>query len=75
LHSSSDYFAEVHDRELPGDGEFPLRDILSVLSAATPIEVKIPSERRKAAGLSALKFARDAGARSRALVDALQPSR
>jgi sugar phosphate isomerase/epimerase len=75
LHQSSEYFAEVHDRELPGDGEFPLQQLLSALPAATPIEVKIPSDRRKAAGLSALEFARDAGARSRALVDGLQPGR
>jgi sugar phosphate isomerase/epimerase len=75
LHESSDYFAEVHDRELPGDGEFPLRQILSALPGATPIEVKIPSDRRKASGPSALEFARDAGARSRALIDSLQPLR
>lgn len=75
LHMSSDYFAEVHDRELPGDGEFPLQHLLSALPVSTPIEVKIPSDRRKAAGRTALEFARDAGARSRALVDALQPSR
>jgi sugar phosphate isomerase/epimerase len=75
LHKSSDYFAEVHNRELPGDGDFPLPQILGALPAATPIEVKIPSDRRKAAGPSALEFARDAAARARALVDALQPSR
>jgi sugar phosphate isomerase/epimerase len=75
LHTSSDYFAEVHDRELPGDGEFPLQQILNALPAATPIEVKIPSDRRKAGGPSALEFARDAGVRSRALIDALQPGR
>jgi sugar phosphate isomerase/epimerase len=75
LHTSSDYFAEVHNRELPGDGEFPLQQILSALPAATPIEVKIPSDRRRAAGPSVLEFARDAGARSRTLVDALQPDR
>jgi len=75
LHTSSDYFAEVHDRELPGDGEFPLQRILNALPAATPVEVKIPSDRRKAAGPSALEFARDACARSRALVEALQPGR
>jgi sugar phosphate isomerase/epimerase len=73
LHTSSDYFAEVHDRELPGDGEFPLRQILGALPAGAPIEVKIPSDRRKAAGRSALEFAHNAAARSRALVDALRP--
>jgi sugar phosphate isomerase/epimerase len=75
LHASADYFAEVHDRELPGNGDFPLPQILGALPAATPIEVKIPSERRKAAGRSALEFARDAASRSRALLDALQSTR
>lgn len=75
LHASSDYFAEVHDRELPGDGEFPLQQILSALPAATPIEVKIPCDRRKTTGPSALEFTRDARARSRALIDALQTDR
>jgi hypothetical protein len=58
---------------LPGDGEFPLRQILGALPAGAPIEVKIPSDRRKAAGRSALEFAHNAAARSRALVDALRP--
>lgn len=75
LHASSDYFAEVHDRELPGDGDFPLHEILSALPAATPIEVKIPYERRKETLMSALVFAREAFARSRPLVDALEPQR
>ena len=75
LHASSDYFTEVHDRELPGDGDFPLHDILGTLPAETPIEVKIPADRRRETGISALDFAREAGSRSRALVDGLAPSR
>jgi sugar phosphate isomerase/epimerase len=75
LHKSSDYFAEVHDRELPGRGDFPLLEILGALPDVTPIEVKIPSDRRKTGGPSALEFARDAAARSRALIGALQPGR
>lgn len=75
LHASSDYFAEVHDRELPGDGDFPLHDILSALPAATPIEVKIPYDRRKETGVPALAFAREAFARSHPLVEALHPQR
>lgn len=75
LHSSSDYFAEIHNRELPGAGEFPLHDILSALPTATPIEVKAPCNRRKEAGVSAQEYAREAGARSRALLDGLTPSR
>ena len=75
LHPSSDYFAEVHNRELPGAGNFPLHDILSALPATTPIEVKVPCNRRKEAGVPALEFAGDAGSRARVLVDGLMPSR
>lgn len=75
LHASTDYFAEVHDRELPGDGDFPLHDILSALPATTPIEVKLPADRRLESGPSALDFAREAGSRARTLVDALTPVR
>jgi sugar phosphate isomerase/epimerase len=75
LHVSAAYFDEVHDRELPGDGDFPLHDILSALPASAPIEVKLPSDRRRKAGVSALDFAREAGRRSRALVDGLKPGR
>lgn len=75
LHVSPAYFDEVHNRELPGDGEFPLHDILSALPADAPIEVKLPSDRRREAGVSALDFSREAGARSRALLDALTPDR
>lgn len=75
LHVSPAYFDEVHNRELPGDGDFPLHDILSALPADAPLEVKLPSDRRREAGVSALDFSREAGARSRVLLDALTPDR
>ncbi len=71
LHLSEAYFDEVHDRQLPGNGDFPLADILSALPAAVPIEVKCPSDSRRKAGVSALDYARDAGERARALLASL----
>jgi sugar phosphate isomerase/epimerase len=75
LHAAANYFSEVHDRELPGAGDFPLHDILSALPATTPIEVKIPCNRRKEAGVSARQFAQDAHSRARVLVDGLLSNR
>jgi sugar phosphate isomerase/epimerase len=69
LHVSEAYFDEVHDRQLPGNGDFPLHDILSALPADAPIEVKCPSDSRRKARVSALDYARDAFGRARRLVD------
>ena len=71
LHVSEAYFEEVHDRQLPGNGDFPLADILRALPASVPIEVKCPSDSRRKAGVSALDYARDAFERARALLDNL----
>lgn len=71
LHTSEAYFDEVHDRQLPGDGDFPLHDILGALPADAPIEVKIPSDSRRNSGRSALDYVRQAAERSRPLVDGL----
>ncbi len=75
LHTSAAYFEEVHDRQLPGNGDFPLHGILSALPASAPIEVKIPCESRIRAGVPALDYVRAASVRSRALVDGLSPRR
>ncbi len=72
LHVSAAYFEEVHDRELPGDGDFPLHAILSALPPAVPLEVKIPSDRRLKAGGSALDYVRGAAVAARRLVDGLE---
>jgi sugar phosphate isomerase/epimerase len=71
LHRSEAYFDEVHDRQLPGDGDFPLADILRALPAGIPIEVKCPSDSRRRAGVSALAYARDAGQRTGRLLDSI----
>ena len=71
LHVAEAYFEEVHDRQLPGNGDFPLHDILAALPADSPIEFKCPSDSRRKAGVSALDWARQGYARSRRLIDGL----
>jgi len=68
LHVAEAYFEEVHDRQLPGNGDFPLADILRALPASAPIEVKCPSDSRRKAGVSALDYARDAFERAQVLL-------
>jgi sugar phosphate isomerase/epimerase len=70
LHLNEAYFEEVHDRQLPGDGDFPLHAILSALPADAPIEFKCPSDSRRKAGVSALEWAQQGFVRGRRLLDA-----
>lgn len=72
LHVADAYFDEVHDRQLPGDGDFPLREIIAALPADAPVEFKCPSDSRRRAGVSAQDWAREGLARSRALLAADQ---
>lgn len=72
LHRWAAYFDEVHDRELPGDGDFPLHDILCALPNDAPIEVKIPRDSRIKAGGSAQDYVERAYERTRALLDSLE---
>ena len=71
LHSSTAYFDEVHDRELPGDGDFPLHDILRALPPGAPIEVKIPRDSRIRSGAPAQAYINEAFMRTRPIVDGL----
>jgi sugar phosphate isomerase/epimerase len=75
LEASSDYMTESHDRQLPGDGDFPLEAIIRALPAATALEVEVPSAKRLQAGVTALEHARRAMAQARSLVDRAVPSR
>jgi sugar phosphate isomerase/epimerase len=75
LEASSDYMIESHDRQLPGDGNFPLAAIMGALPAATALEVEVPSAKRLKAGVSALEHARLAMVQARALVDRVAPTR
>lgn len=74
-HASSDYFAEVHNREVPGEGDLPIRAFLMAVPAALPIEVEVPAARRRASGVSAAEHVRDAVAGARAIAGSLQPVR
>lgn len=74
LHASSAYFDEVHDRELPGNGDFPLREILDALPADAPIEVKIPRDSRIRSGVPAQAYIDEAYARTRRIMEQLRPA-
>jgi sugar phosphate isomerase/epimerase len=71
LHVSEAYFEEVHDRQVPGDGDFPLRAIIAALPHEAPIEFKCPSDSRIKAGVSALDWAQQGFARGRTLLEGL----
>jgi sugar phosphate isomerase/epimerase len=75
LHASENYMDEVHARELPGKGDFPIRAILDAIPAAMPIEVEVPSSQYRAAGVSAAEHIDSAIAASRAVVEQLSPWR
>ncbi len=75
LTPSSDYMTESHDRQLPGDGDFPLEAIIRALPAATPLEVEVPSAQRIRAGVTALEHACRAMTQARALVARAVPLR
>ncbi|MFA7588694.1 MAG: hypothetical protein WCY11_21320, partial [Novosphingobium sp.] len=68
LHVSDDYLPEALDRELPGDGDFPLLDLLRALPSSTALDVEVPSVKRAAQGISGSERAREAVARVRDLL-------
>ena len=74
-HVSSDYFGEVHNRDVPGQGDLPLREFLNAVPAAFPIEIEVPAGHRRAAGVSAAGHVRDVLAGARAIVATLAPVR
>ena len=74
-HVSSDYIKDVHNREVPGQGDLPLHDLLSAVPAAMPIEVEAPAAHRRAAGVTAAEHVRDVLTGARAIVAALSPTR
>lgn len=75
LQESSDYFTEAHNREIPGEGDFPLRAILNALPASIPIELEVPSDARRESGIPAEERARTAAKYARAIIDSLSPLR
>lgn len=74
-HKSSTYFREAMDRIMPGEGDWPLREILSALPAALPIDVEVPSRVAQAAGMSALDRSRWAVAATRKVLESVTPTR
>lgn len=74
VHVAQTYFDEVHDRELPGAGNFPLREIFGALPPAAPVEVKIPRDSRIRAGQPAGPWIAEALVRTRAILDAIAPA-
>jgi sugar phosphate isomerase/epimerase len=74
-HVSSDYLQEVHNRVVPGQGDLPIRDFLNAVPAALPIEVEVPSARRRSAGVSAAEHVREVIAGARAVFETLAPVR
>lgn len=74
-HAADDYFAEVHNREVPGEGDLPIREMLDAVPAMLPIEVEVPAAHRLAMGVGSAAHVRDALAAARALVATLQPVR
>jgi sugar phosphate isomerase/epimerase len=74
-HVSSDYIKDVHNREVPGQGDLPLHELLSAVPAALPIEAEVPAAHRRAAGVSAAEHVRDVLAGARAVLAGLTPSR
>ncbi|MBV1689505.1 sugar phosphate isomerase/epimerase [Novosphingobium sp. G106] len=71
LHVTQDYFSEAFERMLPGDGDFPLADLVAALPVGIAVDVEVPSAQRIAANGSPLDFAREAVGRSRELLAAI----
>jgi sugar phosphate isomerase/epimerase len=74
-HASSDYIKDVHNREVPGQGDLPLHDLLSAVPASFPIEAEVPAAHRRLAGITAAQHVRDVLAGTRAVVEKLAPFR
>jgi sugar phosphate isomerase/epimerase len=74
-HVSSDYVADAHRREVPGQGDLPLVELFNAVPAAIPIEIETPAAHRRAAGVSAAEHVRDVIAGTRKIVEKLAPSR
>ena len=64
-----DLIAEAtNDRQLPGRGEFPLRQILEFIPTSAPIAIEVPSSVQRG-GLPPLEWARSCMSATRSLLD------
>lgn len=71
LHVSADYFDEAHNRETPGRGDFPLREILAALPRSIVLEIEVPADQRRGSGVSARQHVAETIATVRSLVAGL----
>lgn len=72
---SNTYIKDVHNREVPGEGDLPLTALLNAVPAHLPIEAEVPAAHRRAAGVTAAEHVRDVLAGTRAVVAGLAPTR
>ena len=70
-HASEDYMADVHNREVPGQGDLPIRQFLQAVPASFPVEVEVPAAHRRAAGVTAAEHIRDVVTAARAIIETL----
>ena len=75
LTARSDYESEVFDRLAPGEGSFPISEILDALPAAIHLEIEAPSLTLQQEGVPALERARRAATGARELLDRARPNR
>jgi sugar phosphate isomerase/epimerase len=75
LERSTDYLEEALDRMRPGDGCFPLRQLLCALPASVPLDVEVPSRALSAKGISPLERAIAAVEASRRVIATAEPRR
>lgn len=71
---TSSYLGEAMDRLAPGDGVFPLRELVRALPETTPIDVEVPSLVLRRQGVPARERARRAVAAARRLLEAIDAS-
>ncbi len=71
LRVTNDYFPEALNRVVPGEGVFPLRELLAAMPDDTPLDVEVPasSEALRERDETPLEHARKAVSASRALLD------
>lgn len=73
--ASNDYIKDVHNREVPGQGDLPIREFLNAVPSSFPIEAEVPAAHRRAAGISAAQHCREVFQGARAIVETLTPIR
>lgn len=68
-HVTGDYLPEALDRLLPGDGDWPIRDVLRALPRSAALDVEVPNS-GNAPGEETRRHVVEAVRRSRTLLDA-----